>query len=839
MITANRLVAATIIVDPGCPTSGNGQSQICSPSSPANNPKKTIQEGLSIALNGDTLELRGTHPPHDGTCPGTDGRYEPTVGGTQNDVIRIFGKNLTIQPYRYLGPGSGEKVYLEGAVRPSGGWTKCPNATTTPCVGVPAPQETWYATNTIGGSHVSDLLLANGGIAFRILYSEGPGGLTNSHSIYNPKRCSGQSWIPCDSDRFCPIGQTCVSSQPEVDVLPLDTNADGNTDVILARFGPSGPGDARVLTSNNGTFFVLANFTSFVVRGFVFRGFRRQAITVAGSQAAGPLSGLVLTDNSFFYNINEPNNESDYGVSLFGVTSAVIDNNTFAYAVSKGIELEAAGFCSVTTGNKCYGKTGHADVNDIGQQCPNGEICLPLPTQIHISGNWFHHCGDRAILGNGQSGVPGAVFFEPGGGSSASTGAGDYTGSVFQDNLIERGFNAIDQSGYHHKFVAVRLGDNAKGITIRDNVFMDLDSSVIVLEPNPLRPVGAADGVATVNDAEIFNNIFIRACREQFVDDAVFRYRVNSRTEIANTRIYNNTSIDAGCPLLTSEGSCDPGACDGNIFANNHARDGNVNRSVVSYNMNGVFDGNNVHSTISSLSRNKPLIVYQGSNYECSGLPDFQIPIAGRTNYCSTVQFVDEGANNFHVTENAPLLDRGVFVADSNRASSINNTEAGTRALPEYSDNSLMVGVVDIGAQEFRIGNAGFELGVGAGWKALDGGCPFLGVSSGSAVFHTGNKSLKLKAAALGPTCGGVEFPLESMSTNRTYAMTMWVLSSDGSQDKPLRVNGNPCFAGRSPSWQKVSCTFKASDTADSIRIEVGRPAVGSATYYVDDVNVY
>src|SRR5262245_44744497 len=443
----NVLVAATLVVDPGCPISGNGRSEICSAASPLDNPERTIQDAVSIASGGDTIELRGVHPAHDGTCLGTDGRYEATTGGTQNDVIHIFGKNLTIQPFHYQGPGTGERVYLEGAVRPSGGWTRCPDASTPPCAGVPSPAETWYATNTFGGSHVPDLLLANGGIAFRIPYEDGPAGLTNSHSGYNPKRCSADVWMPCDSDRFCPAGQTCLPSQTEVDVLPIDTNGDGDTDTILARFGPSGPGDARVFTSNNGTFFDIANFTSFLIRGFVFRGFRRQAISLAGDHAPGPLSGLAITDNSFFYNVNEPALESDYGVSLQGATSAAVENNVFAYTASKGVDVEAAGYCNITTSNKCYGMTGRRDRNALGQLCPDGEICLPVATEIHVAGNWFHNCADRSVLGTGQSGVPGAAFLGSGGGTSDSAGAGDFTGSRIENNLIEQGFDAIDQFG--------------------------------------------------------------------------------------------------------------------------------------------------------------------------------------------------------------------------------------------------------------------------------------------------------------------------------------------------------------------------------------------------------
>ncbi len=833
------MVAATLIVDPGCPIAGTGRSGTCSAASPADNPKRTIQDAVSVASGGDTIELRGVHPAHDGTCPGTDGRYEPTAGGAQNDVIHIFGKNLTIQPFHYQGPGTGERVYLEGAVRPSGGWTRCPDASTPPCAGVPSPGETWYATNTVGGSHVHDLLTADGGIAFRIPDAEGPAGLTNAHPGYNPKRCSAETWIPCDSDRFCPAGQPCLPTQTEVDVLPVDTNSDGNTDVILARFGTAGPGDARVFTSDNGTFFDLANFTSFLIRGFVFRGFRRQAISVAGDHAPGPLSGLAIVDNAFYYNVNQPADESDYGVSLQGVASATFENNVFAYTGSKGIDLEAAGHCSITASNRCYGKTGNHDPNALGQLCPDGEICVPEPTVIHIAGNWFHNCADRSVLGTGQSGVPGGAYFESGGGTSDSTGAGDYTGSRFEDNLIEQGFNAIDPLGRYHRFTGVHVGDNARGVTIRDNVFMDLDSSAIVLDPEPLRPPGAPDGVATSNDTAAYNNLFIRVCRARFEDDSVVRFKANPGTEIANTRFYNNTSVDAGCPLLTSDGSCDPGACEGNVFANNHARDGNADRPVVSYGIEGVFDGNNIHSTISAAERNRPLVEWQGADYGCSGAPDFVIPMSGRSDYCSPVEFVGEAENNFHVAENSSLIDRGVVIEGARREASINNTVAGARSLPDYSDNSPTVGTVDIGAEEYRIGNASFEIGVTGGWRIYYDECPFVDIASVSGIAHTGVRSLRIRSSVRGPMCGGIEFPMENMATDREYTATLWVYSPAGAGKRALYVNGVPCFAGTTAFWQKVSCRFKTSGTSDSLRIYVGRPSFGSSTYFVDDVNVY
>jgi hypothetical protein len=49
----NVLIAATIIVDPGCPISGTGKSEICSAASPSDNPVRTIQDAVSIASGGD------------------------------------------------------------------------------------------------------------------------------------------------------------------------------------------------------------------------------------------------------------------------------------------------------------------------------------------------------------------------------------------------------------------------------------------------------------------------------------------------------------------------------------------------------------------------------------------------------------------------------------------------------------------------------------------------------------------------------------------------------------------------------------------------------------------
>lgn len=90
MLSAGEAVAATYYVDNGCASSGDGTTLTCGGTGPV----KTISEGITLVVAGDTLNIRGVHGAH-GACAGTDGVYAEYVGvwGTSGDAYP--GKALT------------------------------------------------------------------------------------------------------------------------------------------------------------------------------------------------------------------------------------------------------------------------------------------------------------------------------------------------------------------------------------------------------------------------------------------------------------------------------------------------------------------------------------------------------------------------------------------------------------------------------------------------------------------------------------------------------------------------------------------------------------------------
>src|SRR6266704_511773 len=148
--------AATYYVDGNCPRDGNGASIICASTSGGAGAKNNLDGGISLLSSpGDVLNIRGNHSAHDGETQGFDGRYNAdhyVIAGKNGAA----GKPIILQPYGYSGPGTGETVFIEGTVKPSGGWTQCTSCSSTGnCPGVTGTcADTWYATDSTSAGKV-------------------------------------------------------------------------------------------------------------------------------------------------------------------------------------------------------------------------------------------------------------------------------------------------------------------------------------------------------------------------------------------------------------------------------------------------------------------------------------------------------------------------------------------------------------------------------------------------------------------------------------------------------------------------------------------------------------
>jgi hypothetical protein len=483
--------AAIYYVDGNCPSSGSGTSIACG----SGGPKKTIGEGLTLlgAGSSDILRVRGIHAAHDGESTAFDGRYfsdqlAMTVSGSASNPI-------TIEPYGYTGPGTGEKVYIDGTRLPSSGWTHCSDCASGACAGVPsaACTQTWYATDN--GSAPSGFPTGSANLVLGAQKDDGtptyrvdsPGDLTNAHSGY-------------------------AGISPEIDSYsPQDGGA------ILVRWGTSLPQKPYVFYSNEGNGFAFkASSTNIVVRGFEFRCHRRAAISFEPSTI---LKNITVTSNVVHYVADRKGNGSDYGMVLYNVTGVTISGNEIAWTGSEGIH---------------------------GQAMPSG------PTANFIRDNWIHHTGDKNVLGPGVSGTPSGMII---GDSGSGSLTGDYTGTVVEGNLIEdtgtsassgRGFimeNHVDNMIVRNNIFRNTDGENLK-----------LDANTVSMNNNQIYnnlfiqngiggsghgvQVFAASSLSAVNN-KFYNNTFVNNSSGAI---GVECYGSCTGNEFRNNIMYNSIS---------------------------------------------------------------------------------------------------------------------------------------------------------------------------------------------------------------------------------------------------------------------------------------------------------
>ncbi|HXU11022.1 MAG TPA: right-handed parallel beta-helix repeat-containing protein [Candidatus Binatia bacterium] len=366
--------AATYYVDGNCPQNGNGLAVACATTSGGTGPKKTIDGGIALLTSpGDVLRIRGAHAAHDQETASFDGRYFA-------DYYYVNGKHgsssapITIQPYNYSGPGTGETVYLDGTTLPSSGWSQCTSCSSGVCAGVPGTcGDVWYATDSGLASKVMGAQKADGTPTWRVA---SPSDLTNGHAAYE-------------------------GTAPEIDSYSQET-AGG---IILVRWGQganaplaaSNP-KPHVFYNNNGNGFWVTNSSYITIQGFVLRCHRSASIILVDQD--GPVSDITVRNNRILYNIDRSGSGSDYGIVVYAALSATIEGNEIAWTGSEGIHTEAS-------------SSGSA---------------------LIIRGNWIHDMGDPGIQGSYPSGTPmGVILGEKGN----LNGPGNYAGSVFEGNLLE------------------------------------------------------------------------------------------------------------------------------------------------------------------------------------------------------------------------------------------------------------------------------------------------------------------------------------------------------------------------------------------------------------------
>jgi len=431
------------------------------------------------------------------------------------------------------------------------------------------------------------------------------------------------------------------------------TYASGGT--ILVRWGSALPNKPFVLYNNNGMGFFIGygGKSSYItIRGFTLRTHRRAAFLIQSTTP--PSSNIVIEGNRILYSFDVQNQGSDYGIGSYGASQVTIRNNEIAWTGSEAIHTQAA---------------------------------ASGPSVYTIEGNWIHETGDQTISGPEVRGTPwGMILGDAGGG----TGNGDYTGSVVQNNLIERQSN----NGTGAVGGGIVLENNSNNWIIRNNVFRDSARECLKLD---------ASGVSN-NNNEIYNNLFfdcgLNPGGSAGGGPGIFLYSAGAGKATSNNRIYNNTFVNNRGPYGAAIGLDCFGACTGNVIRNNIMYDSG-SRKLVRWPGGGTFQNNLVYAPTSGT-----LVEFNGRTFGCSGLvTTADVDGDGSANdkvRCTDPLFVSLNGDDYHLLAGSPAMDGGSSVGmPAGRTSSINNTLAGIHGLPSYSDNAPMAGAGwDMGAVE-------------------------------------------------------------------------------------------------------------------------------------------
>src|SRR6266581_1731680 len=424
---------------------------------------------------------------------------------------------------------------------------------------------------------------------------------------------------------------------------------------ILVRWGPgtSAPlGSANpkpyVFYNNNGVGFWITNSSYITIQGFTFRCHKSASILM--SDGSGPVNNISVLDNHILYNIAATGTGPDYGVALYRVVSAAIRNNEIGWTGSEGI---------------------HSQANHSG-------------SALSVSGNWLHDLGDQNVLGTAASGTPsGAIFGDDG-------GFGDYSGSVFENNLITdlQGGSGTDIGR------GLILENSSSNWIIRNNIWSRTAATCLKLDA-----VGA--GTAHVDNNQIYNNLFLNCGTKAngTTSPGILAVTSSGKT-LQNNLIYNNTfsgALDASIVVQTG------GTISNNLMRNNIMYDAGGKKLVdwSSGSSSDVFENNVVYS--GTLPSGSTLVTWTGAHvsggpsYACAGITN-----VASSNKCSPPAFMI-GSDEYHIQGSSPARDAGTSAGmPVGRLTSINNTLAVSHQLPSYADNQLMRGSSwDAGATEY------------------------------------------------------------------------------------------------------------------------------------------
>ena len=624
---------ATYYMDQKCPTAGNGTSAVCSAGPTTNNPKKDMTNAIALLANpGDILNVRGIHAAH-GNCPGdTAGRW---LGDRIVDVsgkVGNAGAHIIIQAYGWtaIGAGTQETVYIEG-VAASGsnamlGWTQCTVCNSGTCNGVPGTcGDVWWTDLNATGHPAGNMT--------RCVFAVQPNGKPT-------------------------VRQVAGVIGPENVINQYDSFSDNSaTAKLFVRWGQGA--DAPAGANNPFPYVVYDAAAGFDVRGsssFVeIRGFTIRNQTSAGisgeGQAGQGADNLFAYDNKILYVGDRAGNGSDRPITILSMTHATIEGNDISCSGSEGIHTQAAG----TAG-------------------------APVTTVLTIRNNWIHDLGQycATILGPQVFGSPaGLILGDSSDLEDGGVGAGDYTGSILEGNLIQR----VQRNGGSH-VTCWAHENNSSGWIDRNNVCDTVggtNSNDVGIEMT----AGCGSHGGNINCAnnavsnnQVYNNIIAN------VPGTCIEMDANEQTQTANgNSIYNNIFSNCGSAGGGTIGGlqmvCNGSGCASNLFRNNILYNaGNVKlvNVPVTAAASNVLDFDLITSTAN------PVATWRGTNYSCA-----QLATPGANNIINCPDPLFMGANDFRIKAGSPAIDVGTATGmPAGRTTDICNSLAVLHGLPDY-----------------------------------------------------------------------------------------------------------------------------------------------------------
>lgn len=706
-------VHTDVYVDSGCTNNGNGGCNggtgapdcNCATGAGAAGPYNDVTTATVGGVSCDTtVWIRGVHATH-----GSNHAAGTTSGRYFHDYVDIHGKACTsgtpiiIQPASYTTPGSGEAVYLDGTAAPT--WTQCTwDGSACDCDaghqnvqigagGSTACTETWYIT----GSGTYDKALGfqkpDGSPTYRVAQrqcaittttkckkdSECPGGadictgfdhtlslalMTNASAGYNAKACADvgavdYTWMRCNTDADCPSGSTCAAAQsPEIDSFTTE----GSGGVAFVRWAAS-PASAthRVYNNADGIGFYVYNSSFITIRGLNFRAHVREGVSFLDS--GGPTLDSTVTDNRFYYNCYQKNSGPDYGIAVRQSNRITVSGNNIGYTTSEGIHAR-----TVATGATVYA----------------------------ISNNWIHDIGDQNVLGTQCSGTPSGVILT----DDYSGGDGNYTGSTFSGNLIQRPATHDDYGGSVGRGMIIE--DDSSGWTVYSNVI-----------DTPAGECVKLDGSVLASSNIFYNNLLIN-CGNNFgpaggAGTCIFIYANSGSGNASSNEFWNNTLYNCAGHGIVDD--CGGSTCSSNKFANNIIQPASGKQCV-----NWTKSGSNVFQyNLCNTGATNPSATFEGTSKACASLTDLG---AGNVTTCTDSSFVNTATKDFHIVTGSLAKNAGTASGlPAGRTADINNTLASSHGLPSYADSTTIKSSWDIGADEFDSGTTTKVMVVSRLWQ--------------------------------------------------------------------------------------------------------------------------